>query len=183
MKTETENATKLFESGGEPSAVATPPARPPPGVTPGRLAAVLQAAGYRATIGETNGFFEVKSAAQGLNFFIRFGNPAGPERQYLDFTFFCPLAVKGELAQAVLDLWNGSRRFGRLTREQQLLVLTMDVLAAGGVPDLYLSAQCELWDGIIRDMILHLRQSGSSPAPASPAEPGLIAPTNGAERH
>lgn len=176
----TENEMKLFESGARPAPVAAPPPPPASGITPGRLVAVLQAAGYRATICETNGFFEVKSAAQGLPFFIRFGNPAGPERQYLDFTFFCPLAVKGELVQGVLDLWNRSRRFARLTREQHLLVLAMDVLAAGGVPDLYLSSQCELWDGIIRDMILYLRQSGSPSPPVSPAEPGPIAATNGA---
>jgi hypothetical protein len=157
------------------SAAATPA-----GVTPDRLAAVLQAAGYRATITETNGFFEVKSAAQGLNFFARFGNRAGPEKQFLDFTFFCPLAVNGELSQGILDLWNRSRRFARLTREQQLLVLAMDVLAAGGVPDLYLRAQCELWDGMIRDMIIHLRQSGTTPPPAAASE---AAPSNGGERH
>ncbi len=170
---------KAVASADQPT---VPPTATPPGVTPDRLAAVLQAAGYRATITETNGFFEVKSAAQGLNFFARFGNRAGPEAQFLDFTFFCPLAVNGELSQGVLDLWNRSRRFARLTREQQLLVLAMDVLAAGGVPDLYLSAQCELWDNMIRDLIMHLRQSGSAPPPAA-REATPIALPNGGERH
>ena len=171
--------TNATESAYQPTVPSTGTR---PGVSPDRLAAVLQAAGYRATITETNGFFEVKSAAQGLNFFARFGNRAGPGAQFLDFTFFCPLAVNGELSQGVLDLWNRSRRFARLTREQQLLVLAMDVLAAGGVPDLYLRAQCELWDNMIRDLIIHLRQSGSSPPPAA-SESTPIALPNGGEGH
>ncbi len=171
--------TKAAESANQRT---VPPTGTRPGVTPDRLAAVLQAAGYRATITETNGFFEVKSAAQGLNFFARFGNRAGPDSEFLDFTFFCPLAVHGELSQGVLDLWNRSRRFARLTREQQLLVLSMDVLAAGGVPDLYLRAQCELWDNMIRDLIIHLRQSGSAPPPSA-SESTPVSLPNGGERH
>jgi len=176
MKSDQTNAA---ESAHQPT---VPAAGTRPGVTPDRLAAVLQAAGYRATITEANGYFEVKSAAQGLNFFARFGNRVGPDAQFLDFTFFCPLAVNGELSQGVLDLWNRSRRFARLTREQQLLFLAMDVLAAGGVPDLYLRAQCELWDNMIRDLIIHLRQSGSAPPPAARQSTPVAIP-NGGERH
>jgi hypothetical protein len=141
------------------------------GVSPEQLATVLQAAGYRAQPLELNGLHEIRSAAQGLSFVIRFGNPTGIEKRYFDLTFFCPLALKGELAPGVIDLWNRSRRFARLSREQQLLLLSMDVLAAGGVPDTYLRAQCELWDRMIQDLVLYLRQSGSS-TPATAAEIG-----------
>lgn len=168
-----------------PAGLATPTHEAlAPGVTPERLAQVLQAAGYRATVAETNGIFEVRSAAQGLSFFARFGNRSGVERQFIDFTLFCPLAINGELASGAVELWNRSRRFARLTREQQLLVLSMDVLAAGGVPDTYLRAQSELWDKILRDLILYLRQSGSpTPAASTPEAAGAATASSPKDAH
>ncbi|MDE0854822.1 MAG: hypothetical protein OSA97_10415, partial [Nevskia sp.] len=38
--------------------------------------------------------------------------------------------------------------------------LTMDILLAGGVSEAHLHAQCELWDRLIRDLVLHVQRSG-----------------------
>jgi hypothetical protein len=58
-------------------------------------------------------------------------------------------------------------RFARLFRQDAFLVLTMDVVLAGGVTDDYLCAQCELWDRVIRDFILHLRNPAAEPTTGS----------------
>ncbi len=163
--------------GAKPPAAVDPSGTQALGVTPARLVEVLQAAGYRATLTEVNGIIEVRSAAQGLSFIARFGNRSGVQRQFFDFTLFCPLNVTGRLAPGVVELWNRSRRFARLGYEQQFLILSMDVLAAGGVPDAYLRAQCELWDKMLQDLILYLRQSGSPTPATETSEAAPISPS------
>jgi hypothetical protein len=49
-------------------------------------------------------------------------------------------------------------RFARLSRQGEHLVLSMDVVVAGGVTENHLVAQCELWDRVIRDFIMFLRK-------------------------
>jgi hypothetical protein len=129
-------------------------------ITPAALAEVLRQAGYRANLVEGNAGVQLHSAVQGLGFFISFGSPLpGAPGQHLDFSFHCWLAVRGELPDAVIESWNRGKRFGRVFRQQQVLVLTMDVLVAGGVSLNHLLAQCEIWDHLVRDLMLHLRQS------------------------
>ncbi len=135
-------------------------------VTPNEVADILKTAGYRANVVEHQQFPQVQSAAQGLGFFVGFGNSApGEEGTYVDFSFHCWITLQGEFAAQTIDSWNQTRRFARLYRQGQLLILTMDVMVAGGVTDAFLLAQTELWDRVIRDFIRHLQQPPQAVAP------------------
>jgi hypothetical protein len=137
-------------------------------VNPEEMAAILRRTGYRATVAELAGQPQVQSAAQGLGFFIGFGNaePAAPGA-FIDLAFQCLISIQGEVPAGMIEGWNRSMRFARLFRQDAFLVLTMDVVLAGGVTDDYLCAQCELWDRVIRDFILHLRNPAAEPTTGS----------------
>ena len=138
-------------------------------VNPEEMAAILRRTGYRATVAEHSGLPQVQSAAQGLGFFVAFGNAApAAAGSYIDLAFQCLIGIQGDVPPGLIEGWNRSMRFARLFRQDAFLVLTMDVVLAGGVSDDYLCAQCELWDRVIRDLILHLRNPGTDPVePAS----------------
>ncbi|MDS0859795.1 YbjN domain-containing protein [Burkholderia pseudomultivorans] len=129
-----------------------------------QLADVFRAAGYRVTATEQNGAVQLMSASQGVGFAVRFGNvvPAAQpqnvaEARYLDYTLSCVLQVQGELpAQLVAD-WNRMKRFARLASHGPFLALEMDVIAAGGVSTRYLRSTIELWDRMVQEFLLHLR--------------------------
>lgn len=148
-------------------------------VSPEDLADVLRKTGYRAAVVEPQAGGQigspvgpqVQSAAQGLGFFIGFGNPLpavddalGGSRRYVDFAFHCWLNIEGELRPDLVDSWNRNKRFARMFQQAPLLVLSMDVVVAGGVSEAFLIAHCELWDRVLQDFIAHLRL----PASASP---------------
>lgn len=137
-------------------------------ISPGEIAEILQRAGYRANVIERDGVAQVHSAAQGLEFFVAF-TPAGPAQQarHADLGFHCWLLIRDELPPDLIDGWNRSRRFARLFRQGQMLVLTMDVLLVGGVGEVHLRAQCELWDRLIRDLVLHVQRSAKAQPQAS----------------
>ena len=137
-------------------------------VNPEEMAEILRRTGYRATVAELAGQPQVQSAAQGLGFFIGFGNaaPAAPGG-FIDLAFQCLISIQGEVPAGMIEGWNRSMRFARLFRQDAFLVLTMDVVLAGGVTDDYLCAQCELWDRVIRDFILHLRNPAAEPTTGS----------------
>jgi Putative bacterial sensory transduction regulator len=132
-------------------------------VTPEFIAELLRRSGYRANIAQHNGAPQVQSAAQGLGFFVGFGNAAGEDGAYVDISFHCWLSIQGELPVAVIESWNAGMRFARLFRREELLILTMDVMAAGGVAEAHLTAHIEIWDRLIHDFIRHLR----TPAPGA----------------
>jgi hypothetical protein len=132
--------------------------------TPTAIAEILKASGYRANVVEHERYPQVQSAAQGLGFFVGFGNPAA-SGGYSDFSFHCWITIQGELPPHLIDGWNQNKRFARLYRQGQLLILTMDVIVAGGVAPSHLRAQIELWDRVIHDFMRHLKQ----PAPAAAA--------------
>lgn len=141
-------------------------------VTPFLVAEVLRSAGYRAQLAETPSGRQVQSAAQGVGFFVAFGNASPTEEgQYADFSFHCWITIEGDLAPAVVESWNQNKRFARLFRSKQLLVLTQDVLVAGGVSDAHLQAQVEIWDRVIQDFLHHLKRL----APATPTTAGAAA--------
>lgn len=140
-------------------------------ISPRQLAEILQQAGYRAAEVQHGNSVQIQSAAQGLNFAIAFGNAApGVEGGFSDFSFSCPLQIQGDLDPQLLESWNSTRRFARLSRQGHWLVLVQDVLIAGGVSPEWLRAQCELWDGILREYLRHLQTPLTPAATATPAQ-------------
>lgn len=127
-------------------------------ITPAELAAILQDAGFRADVVHENGQPRVRSAAQGLEFSIQFVSPADAEQRYSDFSFHCPIRIKGELPDGIVNRWNRSKRFARLARNERFLYVTMDVMLSGGVTLDHLRGQCEIWDRLIREFFMHLRE-------------------------
>jgi hypothetical protein len=138
-----------------------------------QLADVFKAAGYRVTPAEQNGMVQLMSASQGVGFAVRFGNAAAEAGAFLDFTLSCALQVQGELPAEIVASWNRTKRFARLWEQAQFLVLEMDVVVAGGVSERNLRSLIELWDRLIREFLLHLR---NRPAMAA-AEAGATVAT------
>ena len=121
------------------------------------LAEVLQGAGYRTNESEQNGGRQLLSASQGIGFAVRPGNPVGEGPEMLDFTLSCALRIQGTLPENMVSDWNRDKRFSRLTHQVDFLVLEMDVVVAGGVGAGHLRTQVELWDRLMREFLLYLR--------------------------
>lgn len=152
-------------------------------VTPASLTEVLQAAGYRVNETEQNGIVQLLSASQGIGYAVRFGNPTPTSGQYLDFTFSCALRVQGELPAGLAELWNASRRFARLSVQGEFLVMEMDVVVAAGVSAEHLRSNLELWDRLLQEFIVYLRefsqnatrmQAATEPAEAAQEEAAAL---------
>jgi len=141
------------------------------------LTELLQAAGYRVNETEQNDIVQLLSASQGIGFAVRFGNPAATPGAYLDFTFSCALRVQGELSAGLAALWNASRRFARLSLQGEFLVMEMDVVVAAGVSADHLRSHLELWDRLLQEFIVYLREYSQNAArmhnQAEPAEAAL----------
>ncbi|WHS58312.1 YbjN domain-containing protein [Pseudomonas sp. G2-4] len=133
-------------------------------VTPQSLTEVLQAAGYRVNESEQNGIVQLLSASQGIGYAVRFGNPTPTPGHYLDFTFSCALRVQGELPAGLAELWNSSRRFARLSVQGEFLVMEMDVVVAAGVSAEHLRSNLELWDRLLQEFIVYLREFSQNAA-------------------
>jgi hypothetical protein len=141
--------------------------------TPAAFAEILRRTGYRAAVVEQQGRVQVQSAAQGLGFFVAFGNPdPGAPGSHVDIAFHCLMTIQGELPAGLVERWNREMRFARLYRQDDFLVLCMDVMLAGGVSEEFLCAQCELWDRVIRDFILRIRRVPGEAEAASAAGGG-----------
>lgn len=126
-------------------------------VSPQSLTDVLQGAGYRVNQTEQNGIVQLLSASQGIGYAVRFGNPAADQGSFVDFTFSCALRVQGELPAGLAELWNASRRFARLSVQGEFLVMEMDVILAAGVSLDHLRSNLELWDRLLQEFIIYLR--------------------------
>ena len=126
--------------------------------TVARLAAMLQSAGCRANVIERDGGREVHSAVQGLGFFLRLGNVQPGQEGCVDFSWMCPLVLRSELPQELVENWNRGTRFGRLSMQGGFLMLSMDTLLAGGVTGMHLRAQFEIWVRLLQELHLHLRR-------------------------
>jgi hypothetical protein len=132
-----------------------------------QLAGLLQAAGYRVNTVEQGGTVQLMSASQGVGFAVRFGNAAVARPQgepataaparYMDYTLSCLLQVQGELPVELVASWNRTKRFARLASHGSVLALEMDVVVAGGVSERYLRGMIELWDRLMQEFLLHLR--------------------------
>ena len=125
-------------------------------VSPQSLTDVLQAAGYRVNQTEQNGIVQLLSASQGIGYAVRFGNLAGEQGSDVDFTYSCALRVQGELPKGLAEVWNASRRFARLSLQGEFLLMEMDVVVAG-VGAAHLRSQLELWDRLLQEFIVYLR--------------------------
>ncbi|MGF0238284.1 YbjN domain-containing protein [Rhodococcus sp. IEGM1300] len=133
-------------------------------VSPLALTEVLQAAGYRVNETEQNGIVQLLSASQGIGYSVRFGNPALEHGHFVDFTFSCALRVQGELPAGIAELWNASRRFARLSVQGEFLVMEMDVVVAAGVSADHLRGNLELWDRLLQEFIVYLREFSQNAA-------------------
>ncbi|WP_233834881.1 YbjN domain-containing protein [Paraburkholderia sp. ZP32-5] len=133
----------------------------------GQLADLLQSAGYRVNTVEQGGTVQLMSASQGVGFAVRFGNVAAARSQdpsasatpvrYMDYTLSCLLQVQGELPVELVASWNRTKRFARLANHGAFLSLEMDVIVGGGVSARYLRGTIELWERLMQEFLLHLR--------------------------
>lgn len=126
-------------------------------ITPEQLGELLQAAGYRVNRTEQGSVVQLLSASQGIGFAVRFGNPAVTEGSFLDFTFSCALRIEGELPEGLVQVWNASRRFARLSRQGDFLVMEMDAIVAAGVSEDHVRGVLELWDRLLQEFVVYLR--------------------------
>lgn len=133
-------------------------------LTPARLTDMLQAAGYRVTASEQNGAVQLLSAAQGIGYSVRFGNPAQDAGAYLDYTLSCALRVQGDLPDGLVGQWNSTKRFARLAHQGPFLVLEMDVFVAGGVTESHVRVSTEIWDRLLQEFLLFLRNFAAQAA-------------------
>jgi Putative bacterial sensory transduction regulator len=134
------------------------------------LREILQLAGYRVetvTDPVANIPF-LRSATNGLAFDVRPGNRfAGDEQSFVDVALVAVLQVQGELPLDVVNRWNATRRFARLQLSQPFLALSLDFSVAGGVTQNHLRAQIEIWDYLIQQLIIYLREELASLAKTS----------------
>ncbi|AWP59364.1 hypothetical protein B7P02_15670 [Bordetella bronchiseptica] len=144
-----------------------------------QLRELLQEMGCRVSISEQNGQKQLLSATQGIGFSVRPGNPAPEAERFLDYTLSCALRVQGALPEGVETSWNSSKRFARLTAQGDFLVLEMDVVVAGGVTRAALRANAELWDRLLQEFLLFLRQYAQTNASS---EAAAVANTDDASR-
>ncbi|MDR0212240.1 MAG: YbjN domain-containing protein [Pseudomonas putida] len=121
------------------------------------LTTLLQDAGCRVNRTEQNAVVQLLSASQGVGYAVRFGNRALEEGQFLDFTYSCALRIQGELPEGLANLWNASRRYSRLSVQGEFLVLEKDVIVADGVTQKHLQGSLVLWDRLLQEFIVFLR--------------------------
>lgn len=126
------------------------------------LQELLHSMGYRVALSERDGQAQLLSAAQGMGFTVRPGNPAKTQGEFIDYTFSCMLRVQGDLPAGLTDRWNMGKRFSRLSCQGEFLVLEKDVILSGGVSRNHLRATAELWDRLLQELLLFLRGYSSS---------------------
>lgn len=135
------------------------------------LTTLLQDAGCRVNRTEQNAVVQLLSASQGVGYSVRFGNRApDKDAEFLDFTYSCALRVQGELPAGLAERWNASRRFARLSVQGEFLVMEMDVLVADGVSQKHLLGNLLLWDRLLQELIVYLRDFSRNGAP-TPTQP------------
>ncbi|SDS19359.1 Putative sensory transduction regulator [Halopseudomonas litoralis] len=138
-----------------------------------KLSEMLQNAGYRSTEMEQNGLVQLLSASQGIGFVLRPGNPGQEPGRVVDFTLSCALQIQNGLPADLVTEWNRTKRFSRLTVQGEFLVLAKDVVVAGGVSERYLRANMELWDRLLLDYVLYLRNFNRDNAQAPVSVPSV----------
>ncbi|MFL1553592.1 YbjN domain-containing protein [Pseudomonas sp. D47] len=127
-------------------------------VTTEKMTHVLQEAGYRVNQSEQNGAIQLLTASQGIGYAVRFGNRGSEAGAYVDFTYSCALRIQGALPAGMTELWNATRRFARLSVQSDFLVMELDVTVAAGVSLHHLRGNLELWDRLLQEFIVYLRE-------------------------
>ena len=136
-------------------------------ITPERLADLFQAGGYKAEIFVApEGTTHLRSATGGMLFSVRFGNHVSrPAEGYVDFTYVTLIKVDGKFSMNRINDWNRQRRFARLQKTDDYLVMDMDVVLIGGVTDTHLGATLSLWEHLLQQLATFLRGDAAA-APA-----------------
>jgi hypothetical protein len=121
----------------------------------------LQQIGYRAEslTDPIANLTYLRSSTGGIGFDLRPGNQAGDQSgAFSDIALLAILQVQGDLPLDIVNRWNVSRRFARLQFSKPYLVLSMDILLAGGTTSSNLRANVEIWDRLLQDLIAYLRE-------------------------
>jgi hypothetical protein len=128
-------------------------------VTPEQLGEIMQTAGYRTEHRtDTNGTPLIASATGGISFNVRLGNRAvAPVEGYIDFTYLTVIKIEGDFPIDRVNDWNRNKRFSRLHKVDDFIVLDMDIIVAGGVTQNHIRATMELWDRLLQEMMGWLR--------------------------
>lgn len=117
----------------------------------------IKASGCSVTTINIDGVTRLHSASQGVGFQVLWGN-ALSEGEYVDLTLSCPLRVEGGiLPDGLLADWHRSRRFVRAALHGDFVVLEMDILAAGGITTQHLAMMVQLWNQMMGQFLLYLR--------------------------
>lgn len=128
------------------------------------LRGILQGSGYRVELAaDEAGRPQLRSASSGLPYFVRFGNATGGPDAFVDVTFYSALRIEGGPSPELPDEWNASRRFARLHRSGDLLILQMDVSVIGGATREHLIAFVDIWDRLLNDLLRVVRDRLSLP--------------------
>lgn len=122
-----------------------------------QVAEAIKASGCSVTSINIDGVTRLHSASQGVGFQVLWGN-ALSEGEYVDLTLSCPLRVEGGvLPEGLLADWHRSKRFVRAALHGDFVVLEMDVLAAGGITTQHLAMMVQLWNQMMGQFLLYLR--------------------------
>ncbi len=138
-------------------------------ITPERLTELLQNSGYRAERrDDPSGLPIIASATGGISFNIRLGNRAAPPAEgFLDFTYLTVIKIDGDFPLERINEWNRTKRFARLHKAAEFIVLDMDVVAVAGVTERHLRGGLDLWDRLLQELMAWLR--GEAPVGAANA--------------
>jgi hypothetical protein len=137
-------------------------------ITKEKLGEILQSAGYRIEHRDDAGGPLIASATGGLTFNIRLGNRAqAPMEGYLDFTYIAVLKIEGGFPMERVNDWNRTKRFTRLHMTDDIVVFDMDVILAAGVSERHIRTSLELWDRMIQELGMWLRNDAAGAANAA----------------
>jgi len=136
-------------------------------MSPEQIGDILKGLGYRAEHRTDNsGLPLIASATNGINFNVRLGNRANaPAEGFIDFTYLTIIKIDGDFPLEKINEWNRNRRFSRLHKVDDFIVLDMDVIVAGGITEQHFRATMELWERMLQELMAWLR--GDVPANAA----------------
>lgn len=142
-------------------------------LTPDLVMSILGEKGQNAELVEGPGGAPLlRALSAGVSYGLYFGNPALNEetKGYADAVFQASFIVQGEMPLELLNQWNANRRFARLFVAENTLYLIMDVIAYGGLTDDCVRAFIEIWDQLVPEALLFLREELPNYVKSSPAK-------------